>query len=334
MSLAISMVALGKDAKISGTAIPKAWAARWRQGAQPGGAEKKENTLSYRVGEIDVIYGLMPAPIPWSDLERPCETSILWPEAAAELKRHKRHVIVTASGEAEPVELMTVLTQATAALADSCEGTVGVYWGSASIVLPPKLFGEIAGDCIPNEFPVAIWVNCVVGKNEDGGSSGYTCGLDSFGLMDFVAEKSPEPPAELHKRLFGFAEYILTNGPVIKDGDTIGETAEEKIKITYGPSTFGHKEPVMRLSYPVEFSGKSSGERLTTYGYLHAGATLLCTIGFGYFLYTVFPFLRESFLRHVVLIPLILIFGFLLLLISDNILQKAFGLQAFDKPKD
>jgi hypothetical protein len=44
-------------------------------------------------------------------------------------------------------------------------------------------------------------------------------------------------------------EYLLVNGPVIKDGHTVGESADEKIRVVHSPSAFGQEGQVMRLDY-------------------------------------------------------------------------------------
>jgi hypothetical protein len=57
-----------------------------------------------------------------------------------------------------------------------------------------------------------------------------------------------ESPNELGERLVALAGYVVENGPVIKDGDTVGEDADERIRVMCSPSAFGHKEQVMRLA--------------------------------------------------------------------------------------
>ncbi len=324
------MIALDKTAKIFGARIPKAWASRWPKSPQPTNAEKKDNTLSYRVGNFQVIFGLMPAPIPWSDLKDPCKHAIYWPDAAERMWAHKRHVIVTVMGDGTRIEQMNVLTQATIALTDACEGAIGVYWCNSSHVLPPKKFTEIACQFMPSDLPLPIWIAFRVARNPDGSSAGFTKGLAAFDQMEFEATNSPEAPEELRDRLLGLAEYVIRNGRVIKNGHTIGEDAKERIKVTYVKSSFGAEGDVMRLDYGGQ---KRSGSRMTTYGRIHALATLLCTIGFGYVLYTIVPILRGNLFRHILLIPIILVFGFILLVASDKILQQAFGLEAFGEPK-
>ena len=60
--------------------------------------------------------------------------------------------------------------------------------------------------------------------------------------MEIEAVQTPEEPSELFDRFIGLTDYLLTNGPVIEDGNTIGEDEHERIKvIVYGESNFGHE---------------------------------------------------------------------------------------------
>lgn len=326
MAVALAMVALDQSGKISGGAIPKSWARRWPGTPGPTSGQKKENALSFDVGDSFVVYGLMPAPIPWTDLEWPCANSVLWPEATEKMREHKRHVIITAMGKGSPLEQMKLLTQATVAFLDSCDGAVGVYLGNLSMVLAPKSYIDIACESLPDDIPLALWVNCIIESKDDGTSAGFTRGMAALDHKEFECTSCPEPAEELLGRMFGLAEYVIRQGDVIKNGDTIGQTAEEKIKITFQPSSYGQEGEVMRLEYPG--SEKKIGG-ITTYGILHLIATLLCTIGFGYVLYAFVPILRGSFIRHFLFIPATIVFGFVLLLVSDKILSKLFGWQAF-----
>ncbi|MFT5735509.1 MAG: hypothetical protein ACJA2W_001764 [Planctomycetota bacterium] len=41
---------------------------------------------------------------------------------------------------------------------------------------------------------------------------------------------------EVFELVYGVAAYLVAQGPVISDGDTIGGTEEDRIKVIYGPS--------------------------------------------------------------------------------------------------
>lgn len=338
MSMAMSMVALKEQGEISPSGISAAWGKRWPDRPQPSDVAHEDCIYSYQIEDYDVICGLMQAPIPVGAVELACLQSKFWPESAEEMREQRRHVIVTVNGGGDPVKRMHILTQATIALTDACPAAMAVLWCSSGQLLPPAVFASVAGEFTPHEPVLPIWVNILSIHNEDGSSAGFTQGLAAFDLMEFETLKTPESPEALQARLYGLAGYVIANGPVIKDGDTIGTDASERIKVIYSPpafeqispSLYGPDRQVMRLEYDAS---QSSDEKLTTYGRLHFLGTVIATLAFGYFLYSVFPYLRDSYFRHVILIPLVCISGFFLLILSDNFFRLLFGWEAFDKPK-
>ena len=259
----ISMIPLGNSPKISPTAIKADLSATWSDMPPLGATEKNEKQmLSFDVGDDShVILTLMPGPIPWSDLDGPCATSVLWKDAAKVLRPHKAHLLVTImfEGDRSPIEKAKLLTQVTAAILHTCDAALGVYWCNATLVIQPELFRDFAVEILPVGPPIHIWVDFRVGKNEQGKTSGFTAGLQALDHMETETEKSPEPVGELRARIEGLIEYLLENGPVIGDGDTIGEDTNERIKAVYSPSSFGHEGTVMRLDYESTVTKKKKG---------------------------------------------------------------------------
>jgi hypothetical protein len=250
------MVMFSDDPQLSITDIQSEHATKWPDLPTATDAGVEGNTLSFRVGSADVILGKMPVPIPWSDLEGPCATSILWPDAADVLREHKTHVIVTVSGDFDPIELSTLLTQATASLMGASPTALGVYWGNATLVVPRDMFMDFAVDVLPHGPPLHVWVDFRVGKDVDRTSSGFTKGMAALGHMEFEVPNAAEPPSALRERLLALAGYVVENGPVINDGDTIGRDASERIRVVYSDSVFGFEGQVMRLVYETDLPKK------------------------------------------------------------------------------
>ena len=48
------------------------------------------------------------------------------------------------------------------------------------------------------------------------------------------------------------AGYLISEGPVIADGDTLGESEDEMLQVIYSPSEFGIEGQVMRFVYAGE----------------------------------------------------------------------------------
>jgi Domain of unknown function (DUF4261) len=249
MALAMSMILLREDAPLSLDDLQHAFRTKWPDASAPADASEDGTTLSFRTGSADIIVARMPAPIPWSDLEGPCATSILWPKAAEDLKQHAAHDIVTVTGDLNPIELAVTLTKATASVLSTSPTALGVYWGGATLLIPKKIFIDFAEEVLPLGPPLHIWVDFRVGKQTGSSSGGFTSGMTALGFMEFEVAESPEKPAELRERLTELARYLVEKGPVIKDGDSVGRDAEERIRVVYTESIFGHTGLVMRLEY-------------------------------------------------------------------------------------
>jgi hypothetical protein len=258
--IAIAMIPLGPSPKISPSAIKNDLSSTWSDLPPLGQTEKSDKSiLTFDVGDTaHVFLSLMPGPIPWADLEGPCATSVLWRDAAKVLKPHRAHLLVTIMFDDSrlPILKSKLLTQVTASVLATCDAALGVYWGNATLVIQPELFRDFAVKILPHGPPVHIWVDFRIGPNEHGKMSGFTTGLRALGHMEIETQNSPESVSELRDRFEGLIHYLLENGPVIKNGDTIGEDQNERIKAVYSRSAFGHDGQVMRLDYePIKKKG-------------------------------------------------------------------------------
>jgi hypothetical protein len=134
-----------------------------------------------------------------------------------------------------------------------------VLWSQAALLVPSKLFQDFATKIMPGMPPLHIWVDFRCGWTGEGVASGFTQGMRALGHMEFETESALESPGELRERLTMLANYVLEHGPVIRDGDTIGQDENERILVVYAPSVFGSEDDVMRLEYsrPTQIKKKS-----------------------------------------------------------------------------
>lgn len=249
MALSIAMIMVNNDLPLTLTDILRDLSTHWPDISVEAIAEQPDGMLSFYIDAAMVIVAKISVPIPWSNLEGPCATSMLWPQATEEVKQHKAHWIATVSGDLTPLELSTVLTQAVAAILTSCPSAIGVYWGSATLLVPKGIFIEFAREILPISWPLYIWVDFRVFDNGDNTCSGFTTGMRALGHMEFEAENVPGHSAQLRHKLMPLAQYVVENGPVIKDSHTVGDTVHERVRVIYSPSVFGHREKVMRLDF-------------------------------------------------------------------------------------
>ena len=250
MAILISMPMFTEEPIISLETLEEYVKSNWNDVAKFEDKEIDKGILSFNTGSALVAIAIISVPIPWSDLEGPCATSVLWPDSKDQLQKQKFHLIVTVSSdEITVIELSKLLTQITAALIAVTNNALGVFWSNAAMVIPSDIFIEFATKILPQGPPIHIWIDFRVGMNNSGQSNGFTTGLATLGLQEIEAINSPESVANLRERLTGIAEYLILNGLVIKDCDTVGEDSNEMIKVFYEKSNFGHDGEILSLSY-------------------------------------------------------------------------------------
>jgi len=199
------------------------------------------------IGGHMATVAMMPAPIPWDDLEGPCATSWLWPDATEIMKAHKAHLIVAVMGDkGTRLEKTQLLTDLMVACIDTHDAA-GVYWGAGTVVHSPEFFIEWATDEDSAVLPVELWVEFRFQRNEDNSLNVITTGMEQFGCMEIEVLNTKADFDTLMSMLTGVAQ-IMIHGEVIADGDTIGPDAETKIKTTHEPSVWDRPGPVLRLN--------------------------------------------------------------------------------------
>ena len=190
-------------------------------------------------------------PYPASDLDGPCATARMWPPGhspADAVRRHRVFLLVTMTGgRSDPVRRRLAMTQVTA-VAAGWPGVTAVYWPESTQVFYPPVFVDFARELTdPAAPPLYLWVDFRVFRNADGTSGLFTTGLAALGRMEVEIPSIDMPPGELREWSLNIAYYLLDAGDKVKDGDTIGVSAEHRIRIRYGPGSHGQPGRVMQL---------------------------------------------------------------------------------------
>jgi len=211
----------------------------------------EEGVMSFRVGGASAFVAVMPGRVPTGEVEEAAKLSWMWKkEGDAALAAYGAHAVVAAAGAGEsPVENAVLVTRVVACVveAGSC---VAVYWGNGSLVHMPGLFKDMAVEMMEGGSPVPpLWVNVLVSSDGPRGPfSLSTLGMEKLGHNEFeIVAASTDRPGDLRMRLYEVAAYVLENGPVLKDGDTLGDSPEERIRVRVGRSRLGKPGRVVRL---------------------------------------------------------------------------------------
>ncbi|MGV3756558.1 MAG: DUF4261 domain-containing protein [Verrucomicrobiota bacterium] len=245
--MSVAMVALRQASTPAAKDVVHAFKNLWDE--ETAQEIEDDGFFGFDTSEGQVICGLMPSPIPWDELEGPCETSPFWENAADELEGHKAHLIVTATpGDGDPIAGARLLTKAVAAVL-KMKGVVGVYWGAGTLVHSPATFLEHAAQMSEECLPLYLWIDFRVVPDEGDTLTLFTTGIEALGFMEIEVVKSQTEPAEAVDLAFNIAHYLLDNGPVLKDGDTIGMSETQNVSIQHVPSIFTERGKVYRLGF-------------------------------------------------------------------------------------
>lgn len=209
--------------------------------------EEGLQALTVEMGSIEGIMAIVPAPIPWSDLEGPCLTAWWWPEAAEKLKEHTAHSIVTLLKRTDDVVTNYLIVTQLAACLAATTNCAGVYWGAGTVVHAPASFVEQSRNASRNNLPLSLWIDFRVQKTPDGKYQLLTTGLSSLNKREIEIAPCHLRPVELLKLGHDIAHYVITSAVEIRDGDTIGRSASEKIRTKFVRSMWDRQEEVMRL---------------------------------------------------------------------------------------
>ncbi len=209
--------------------------------------EPPEGIETFRFGDGLAAISLMPQPIPPEDLEFPCTVAWHWPTAEEEMQEHNSHLVVAlVDGPNDPIERhrqLTELVASVAALTDS----VGIFWGSGGNAHQAQAFLDSAHQMNDDVLPLELWVAIHFSPEDDGSLSCITNGMEEFGLNEIEVFSSRREPQMLLEFLYNVAYYLIENGPVIHDGETIGMSDEERFLVTFDASKISDQPRVMHI---------------------------------------------------------------------------------------
>ncbi len=222
----------------------------WPESEPITSVSSKGNIVTFALGEATAALTLFPMPIPWQHLEGPCATAWYWPGAAAALRRHRRHVLVTLIDESrDPIEKSLRLTRLVAAFTARCEQALGIFWGPGRMVHPPQAFLDLSQDMTREYLPLYLWIDFRVEAISAGTYRLYTTGLEPLGQREIEVERYEGDPQKLLETVYNIAHYALDQEKPLATGDTIGSSNAERIAIERTTSMFDPEQEVIRLEF-------------------------------------------------------------------------------------
>jgi hypothetical protein len=247
---ALAMVLLESAPTLTSASLASVWRSAWPDVPGPTDFDSDEpqqgpGAMTLRLDGMTGALGVMPAPIPGGELDGPAATSWLWPNATEQIPRVGAHVVAWVSGPGLPVDAHQHLTRLVTAVSRATDA-LGVYCGAAGQVVRADVFDGLAHDYHPDRLPVMLWIDFRAFQDQ-GRSSLFTVGMSEFGLMELEIPRSDKPPGQLREFAMNLAAYLISEGPVIGDGHTVGGDEAQRVVVRHTPSMTGRASTVYTL---------------------------------------------------------------------------------------
>jgi hypothetical protein len=185
--------------------------------------------------------------IPPKDLELAILTAWYWPEASQAVDQNRGFAMVAlANVPLDPLEKTILLTKLAAALAKTCD-SLAVFWPAANLVHNPEAFFDSATVLREDAYPIELWVGFHAEREPDDTVSFFTRGMMNFGLPEIEVYNSSRDLQFIYEHVYNIAHFLLENGPVIKDGETVGTAETERFLVTVAPSRFDPRMKTMQI---------------------------------------------------------------------------------------
>lgn len=189
-----------------------------------------EKTLVLYTPGATVMLANMDYPAPAAEIRGAAEMAWMWLTAAEEATRHQSQVVISVIGPvSKPVDLYKLFTRVAAATLDN-SSSCGVFMNTQYVLQPKAFYLQSARNLNEKALPIYCWV--LFGMvQQDGLSSGYTYGLQEFGMADLEIAKSKHSLQEVHAILYDIVADALQNNTRLQDGSVIETLEGQKITL-------------------------------------------------------------------------------------------------------
>jgi len=208
---------------------------KWKLKVNDEDADKKAAVLI--IGNYRVMIANIPAAIPENEVEKTAEYNYLWENATKETSKHNGHIVLSiVNAGKNPVQENILYSKLALAVMNNSK-SIGIYIGGRSLVLKKEFYNSQVDLMTEQDLPLYIWIYFGL-RDENGKRSVYTYGLSDFGKKEMEILDSNHSLQELSEMMFNMAHYVIAQNVELKHGETIGISADQKLKISESKGKF------------------------------------------------------------------------------------------------
>lgn len=212
-------------------------------------AEQADKLLSFSYNDNLAAISLVPAPLPWHELEGPCATAWWWPQATDEMQRHTQHLLVALLGSEGNKLSRTLDATRLVSAATKLSNSIGIYWGAGAIVHQAEEFVRQAGKSSREHAPIHLWIDMRLEQNGDHTYRFFTTGLSQFGKKEIEIPHTARQAQEVFEFTYDLIHYIVTHDIKLAEGESVGRTTDQRVRVIERPSMVNPQQTVLSIDY-------------------------------------------------------------------------------------
>jgi hypothetical protein len=199
-----------------------------------------------------LLVSLMPIPVPGREAEEAFAFSYsAGLDADGELAPHRAHLVVYFKDEPgrSRYEGLTRFTYLLAALVEASRATA-VYWGDAGATHEARFFVERARKRDP-DLMLPLWSGVELVQEGPDRASALSLGMRrQLGVMELRITAPQRNLGDHVLRMYDLLAYAARRGSAVADGETIGRSATERLKVRHERSPADPEQKVWRVDFP------------------------------------------------------------------------------------
>ncbi len=189
------------------------------------------------IGDYNIAIASMQIAIPDKEVESAAKHNYLWKNGVKETAKHKGHIVLSITNAGKnPVQENLLYSKLASAVMNNSK-SLGIYIGGRTLVLKKEFYQENVEMMTEEDLPVYNWIYFGLRK-EKGKQSVYTYGLTDFGKKEMEIVDSENSLEELNEMMFNLTHYVIAYDVKLNNGETIGISAEQKLKISESKGRF------------------------------------------------------------------------------------------------
>ncbi|CAL2085946.1 DUF4261 domain-containing protein [Tenacibaculum sp. 190524A05c] len=208
---------------------------KWKLKVDESESDDKASVLL--VDDYRIVIANIAAPIPGKEVENAAEYNYFWKNGAQEASKHKGHIVVSIMNAGKNPVQENVLYSKIASAVMNNSSSLGIYIGGRTLVLKKDFYLANVEMMTEEDLPLYNWIYFGI-KQLNGKQSVYTYGLSDFGKMEMEIIDSNKSIQEINEMMFNITHYVIAYNVKLRDGETIGLSAEQKLKISESKGKF------------------------------------------------------------------------------------------------